>query len=473
MNVPENINKTATAQSIGRDLGAHFHGSVVTQKLPIKCFDFGSAFQTKVAAMSLRDVLFNERTSGLIKPEYFENHAEGVLVNISLEYFNRYRRLADFKTLIQIIKEKSQKKLIREDIKVQLGGCLRKFAKENIADREFVVEKIVEFARHRAMESAILRAATLLESNKEGKFGDIEKAVKGALQVGANEAVEYDLFDAIEQRTEQRKEELAGNLSPRGVSTGVPELDKLLYHKGWGRGELSVYMGGAKAGKTTALINAGLSACMSNHNVLYITCEVSKEIVAARADANLTDMTMDHVRKKPFDVRDAIKRLVDGKSIGQFKVHEFPSGQMRPADLKRLIEHYKAQSVEFDLVVIDYLDIMMPNYRTNDSIENSKSVWIDVRAIAQEEDVAILSATQTNREGFKSSVAKAEHVAEDFNKIRTADIVISINKTDDEAARGEARLYFAASRNQAGGYSLHIKQDLEKMKFIVGVLSVS
>ena len=88
------------------------------------------------------------------------------------------------------------------------------------------------------------------------------------------------------------------------------------------------------------------------------------------------------------------------------------------------------------------------------------------------DDAAVLTATQTNRDGFKSTVAKAEHVAEDFNKIRIADLVISINATEEERAVGEARLYFAASRNQETGFSIFIKQEIAKMKFITAILKV-
>ena len=82
----------------------------------------------------------------------------------------------------------------------------------------------------------------------------------------------------------------------------------------------------------------------------------------------------------------------------------------------------------------------------------------------------MLTATQTNREGHKATVAKAEHVSEDFNKVRTVDLMISINKTEEEAKKGIARLYFAASRNQEDGFTIIIKQNLEMMKFVESVI---
>jgi replicative DNA helicase len=153
-------------------------------------------------------------------------------------------------------------------------------------------------------------------------------------------------------------------------------------------------------------------------------------------------------------------------------VHEFASSKFTPNSMQALIDRYKAKGIVFDLVVIDYLDIMAPNYRTQDSVENSKSIYTDMRAIALMEGFAMLSATQTNREGFKSTVAKAEHVAEDFNRIRIADLVISINITDEERSKNEARLYFAASRNQESGFTVFIQQDMATMTFIKSIIRV-
>lgn len=140
--------------------------------------------------------------------------------------------------------------------------------------------------------------------------------------------------------------------------------------------------------------------------------------------------------------------------------------------LRRLLRRYAAQGLRFDLIVIDYADIMAPDILSKEPTENSKSVYLALRAIAQEEDAAMLSATQTNREGAKANVATMTTVAEDFNKIRIADLVISINSNDAEKAKNEARLYFAASRNQKGDFSIRVRQDMEKAIFISRILGI-
>lgn len=458
--------------NLANDIGASFSGVARSTQSPAFdpiVFEFDASFQTKVAAMVVRDSIFNEQTHGLIKPEYFENSSEATLVGIALNYFDKYRRIPDDSIFVKLMKEAIASKVIRSDMKGDVIAKFKSIRQEDIGDRAYVVEEIDKFARHQATERAILKSVELLQ---KGEFGKIEDLIKRALSVGTQEAEEYDFFDEIESRTEERLEMLAGNLAPQGITTGIAQIDKLLYHEGWGRKELSVLMGGAKAGKTVGLINSSISACMAGYNVLHVTLEVAKEIVASRGDANLSDLAMKELRLQPHKVRDAIRQLKAEGKVGEFKLHEFPSGTWKPSGLQRLIQHYKAKGLIFDLVVIDYLDIMAPDIRSDDSRENSRNIWIDCRAIAQSEGWALLSATQTNRDGFKAAVAKAEHAADDFNKIRTADLVISINKTDEEARRGEARLHFAASRNQQSGFSVHIKQCIEKMKFVTGVLSV-
>lgn len=437
------------------------------QEVDTARYEYDAGFQTKIAALVLRDATFNERTTGLVAPEFFESMGEAALVRVGLHYYRKYRRCPDLGSLTTVIKEALESKLIPSRAKPEIKETLRKLLKADIGDRDFVVDKVSEFAQQRAMERAIIKSVEHLERRE---FPLIEKVIKDALMVGALGVSEYNYFNEVGSRTAMRKAIEIGGAS--GIPSGIAAMDAILYHNGWGRGELTVYMGGAKVGKSTALGNSGLIAALKGYNVLYITLEMSVDIAAMRNDANLAGMTPQELRAKADDAEKAIAAVHASSKCGQYIMHEFPSGTFKPADLRRLVNYYKAKGITFDLVVVDYLDIMVPDYRYDDDIANSKSVWVSVRAIAQEEKFAILSATQTNRDGYKASTAKAEHVAEDFNKIRTADLVISINKTEEEERMGQARLYFAASRNQQGGICIHVKQDLERMRFVTQVLKI-
>lgn len=147
-------------------------------------------------------------------------------------------------------------------------------------------------------------------------------------------------------------------------------MDALLYHRGWGRKELNVLMGGAKAGKTTALVEFSAGAVMAGYNVLYVTLEVSNRIIEERADARLTEVPIADLVGHFGTVNDRVEKLRQANACGRFYIVEFPTGTMSPAALRSLLERHKAKGWTYDMVVVDYADIMAPDYRTNDPIEN-------------------------------------------------------------------------------------------------------
>lgn len=446
-------------------------GSSGPSALPGVKFEFDAAFQSRIAALCCRDTVFVQRIDGLIKPDYFENGIEAAWVSVALRYFAKYRKVPTEPAVYR--------RLIEEDVKARIidmpfAGLMARHWKAvllgvDLTDRDFFADKVATFARHQAVSAAIIESVTLVERHD---FEKVSAMLRKALDTGANtDGDTYDYGEMIAARTGERLDKAAGKLPPQGITTGYKTLDECLYHKGWGRRELALLLGGAKAGKTTALIDFGIQALKAHYNVLYVTLEVAAKIVAERMDANITETPVMDLDGHIHSVRDKVQHFVT-ESKAKFIVKEFPTGSMRVSDLRRLIERYKSIGTKFDLVIVDYADLVAPERLTENSIENSKSVYVNLRGLAMEQDIAILSATQTNRDGFKAAVAKAEHVADDFNKIRIADVVISINRTEEERAAGTARLYFAASRNQAGGFSIRVEQKLDCMKFISRVVGV-
>lgn len=465
--------EVATEESLAEDIaismGAHVKPEE-TMELDedVPKFLFDGAFQTKIAAMAMSDHQFLNQAEGLLRPEYFENQAEATLVYLSLQHYREYKSTPDKATMIQLMKGALASKLIRADMKSDVIDAFNNLRKFDISNRQYVVDRVSEFARHQAMGQAILDSVEFVEKNQ---FDKIFEVVKSAMDVGAeDDNPAYDFFAKIGERTQDRKDLLSGKKKKDGITTGIKRLDDNLYHGGWGKNELTVFMGAPKSGKSTALGEFAKSAALAGNNVLYVTLEVSTEIISERLDANISDVEIALLSSKINEVEKKINAA--HSKAGRLMMNGFPTGSMSPSMLRRLIAKYKQDDIVFDLICVDYADIMRPDNITDSDINNSKSIYVDLRAIAQEEHLAMLTATQTNREGAKSSVAKMEHVAEDFNRIRIADLVISINKTDDEKAAGEARLFMAASRNQKGDLTIHIEQDMERMRFITKILRI-
>ena len=438
--------------------------------MPPSKYEFNAAFQTKIAALVVRDNIFNRRVQGLIKPECFDDTAEATLVSIALAYFARYKKCATLGVVIKQVKEGVADKSIAAGLPIK--EAIKRLKAEDISDRDYVVDEVAKFAQHQAIGRAIFESVDLLE---EKKFDAIAEAMKKAVETGSViEADVYDFFKEIKTRTTERLDTASGKLRPTGITTGWHMLDEVLYHKGWGRQELTVLMGVAKMGKTMALADFALKATIAGHNVLYVTLEVSRRILADRMDANLSITAMSEIIRHTKTIEGKIGTIA-GKA-GALRLEEFPSGSMQSSDLRRLIGRYKADGLEFDLIVVDYADIMAPENILSEERHNLKSIYVDLRAIAWELTApggmfpAVLTATQTNRDGARKTVATMTEVAEDFNKIRIADLVLSLNASEEERLMQEARIYFAASRNQADGFSIRVKQDRESMRFITKVM---
>ncbi|MCP1540035.1 DnaB-like helicase C-terminal domain-containing protein [Methylorubrum extorquens] len=432
-------------------------------------FTFDMEFQTKVAALQVRDPLFAQRADGLIMPMYFVNEAEASLVRLTTEYFAKYKMLPDKTTLIRLVQNAIALKQIRKDQVADVKLKIKEILTADISDRDFVLDEISTFAKHRAMEEAILASVGDMD---RGDYEKVFKRIEAAKLVGlADDDGGIDYYADVPSRTERRKAILAGLYKPDGISTGIKEIDDLLYHKGWGRKELSALMAPAKGGKSMGLGEFGKFASLAGYNVLYVSLEVAGRIIADRIDANLSDVLMKGLNDNPYKVEEAVEKAA--KTAGKLIIHEFPTGTLKPSQLRRLIERYRARGIVFDLICVDYADIMQPEHRSDNEISNSKSIWVDLRAIAFEQNAAVLTATQTNREGAKATSVKATDVAEDFNKIRIADVVIAISATSEEKAVSEARIEFVAHRNGEEGVVLRIQQDRARMKFLSKVLGVT
>lgn len=430
-------------------------------------YEFDGDFQQKIVALAIRDTPFAQLTDGLIRPEFFENAAYAALVRVTSNYFAKYKKApGDKTTLASLIKDAIRTKALPGELaKLAISVVPGLFATD-VSDREYVADECATFARHQATARAILDSVELVEKRD---FDGIGARMRKALDTGVNvNGGAYDYAEMAKVRTQERKDRAAGIRPPSGITTGFPVLDECMYHKGWGRKELSVLMGGAKAGKSMAMIGFGVSAIANGYRTLYVTLEVASGIIAERLDANIADRAMFELGAHIHDVEEKVNAFMS--KAAPFIIHEFPSGTMRPSDLRRLLEHYKAQGIVFDLVIVDYADLMAPERATDNVQENSKSVYVNLRGIAMQDNIAILTATQTNRNGATKAVATMTDVAEDFNKIRIADIVISINRSEEERAMNQARLYFAASRNQRSGFSIRIEQNIDRAKFITKVL---
>lgn len=429
-------------------------------------YEFDVAFQRKIASLFCRDTTFALKTKDLINPEYFTETAVGDLIRIVQSHIQVYKTIPEMRMMPQILKDELAAKRIRRDALDEVKGLLRSVMSADLSNPAYVTDKVSDFARHQAIENGIMTAVPLLE---KGDFAKIAEVMNKALSVGVLvDGDDYDYFEEIKNRTKIREDLVAGKIVRTGITTGYTGLDAYLYHQGWGRKELSCIMGAAKSGKSLSLGDFSKNASLAGYNVFYGSCEVSKTIIADRIDAALSDTLIRDLHKNAADVELAIIKA--HAKAGAFKMRDYPSGALKPSQLHRQIENYRSEGLVLDLVALDYADIMAAEYRSDNLQENLRTIYIDLRAIAFEFNLAMLTATQTNRDGAKASTAKATDIGDDWNKARTVDILIGINATDAEKKIDEARLTWLLSRNTEDGFSIRIKQNRQKMQFLTKIL---
>lgn len=428
-------------------------------------YNFDGDFQDKILTHVLRDESFMQLGSGVIFPNFFEDVGAQWLANYSLEYFKRFNQVPSLAIIGNDLKILKTSGKIKAEVLEAVTDKIRLVysPKADLSNRDYTLEQTGAFAQKKALENAILNAAMLLDKGGDN-YDKAYKLIEDARGIGViDDGVSYEYYESVEQRIDERLER--DRLGAKtGITTGVKELDNVLYHGGWGRKELSVLMGPPKAGKSIGLGEFAINASQAGYNVLYCSLENSASIVGDRMDANLSGTIMRDVTSAPGAIRGAIS-LATGKA-GKLYIHEYPTGTMKPQDIRRLIKRYQSRGVVIDIVVVDYADIMAADYRSGEERLDSKQIYQGLRAIAQQENVAMLTATQTNREGAKATVAKATDVSEDINRLRIADVFMVIAASDQEKAEDTFRLYMSAMRNSESGIMFTCKSDRKRMKFI-------
>lgn len=431
-------------------------------------YEFDNAFQSKIASIFSRDTSFAKRVASLIEPSYFTDAGVAEYVRICKDHLRQFGNVPDRVVFVHLLRDLVNNKRIRDDLVQGVKDAFINSLSADLTNQDFIAQEVETFARHQAVQNAMMESIPLLE---KGQFDKIRDLMAAATQVGMNSKFErYNYFEEVKARTEKRDLIASGAVVRNGISTGYPQLDVHLYHGGWGRKELSCLMGAAKSGKSLALGDFAKNASLNGHNVLYVSLEVAKEILAERIDAALSDTLMAELVQDRAKVESVIASL--HARAGVFEIIDFPSGTLKPSQLHGVLEQYRDQGIVFDMVVVDYADIMAPENRNQDLRDALREIYIDLRALAHVWNVALLTATQTNREGAKAATAKATDVGDDWNKARTVDILIGLNATDAEKQAGEMRLFWALSRNTRDGFSVLIKQDRARMKFLTQVLGV-
>lgn len=312
------------------------------------------------------------------------------------------------------------------------------------------------FARHKALESAILKSADLLE---KGEYGPVEDLVKKAVQIGLQKDLGTDYFRDPKSRLEAIKDKNGQ------VSTGWASLDKKLFG-GFNRGELNIFAGGSGAGKSLFLANLGVNWALAGLNVLYLTFELSENLVSMRIDSMVTGISTRDVFKNIDDVEMKVKMI--GKKSGAMQVKYMPTGKTAN-DIRSYVKEYEIKTGrKIDAVLVDYLDLMMP-VSVKVSPENlfikDKYVSEELRNLAMELNTVFVTAAQLNRGAVEEIEFDHSHISGGLSKIQTADNVFGIFTSRAMRERGRYQLQLMKTRSSSGvGSKIDLEFEIDTLR---------
>jgi replicative DNA helicase len=378
------------------------------------------------------------------KPEFFSNPTLKDLFNIARDHTINYKEPPEKEQLAELARIKGL--TIQDEViaalynsKKQMEQYGEKWLDDNVGpwirmrNLEFVMRKSIAFMKTANVGAE--NAAEVVEQIRH--MFSTETAIDFSFKIG------NDFFDPMSHKQDR----LAT------TPTGYPFIDKCL-DGGWWKGALFVFLSGPKCGKSTWLGNLAAHSVYNGFNTAYITVELQKEIIAMRIGSNMLSIPMDEYKAASKDtdlMRTKLNQLQSTafKPLGKFHIQEFPSSTMGTTDLRAYL--VKAQEIlgyKFENVFVDYINIMK-NWR-NPNTENLymkiKQISEDLRAIAQEENWAIITATQTNRGGWDTSDLSIANVSESAALLHTVDGLFGIITNPEMKAQGLNYLKYLADR---------------------------
>lgn len=376
------------------------------------------------------NLVYNEEYARKVIPflrkEYFQSRTDQTLFDVIAKFVEKYN---NFPTKVALQVELGNVNGLTEDEFDRLSKAVDSL-EEKPAELQWLLDETEKFCQGKAIYNAIYKSISILD-DKDGKEdkGTIPKILSDALGVSFDTNVGHDLLEDVDARYDyyHRKE------------TRVPfDLDYFnrITKGGLPNKTLNVILAGTNVGKSLFMCHCAASNVAKGKNVLYITMEMAEERIAERIDANLLNVSMDELQLLPKDVYQKKVSRIKSSTPGKLIVKEYPTASAGSAHFRHLLNELKLKkNFVPEIIYIDYLNICASSrlkYGANvNSYTYIKAIAEELRGLAVEFNVPIVSATQTTRSGFSSSDIGLEDTSESFGLPATADFMFALISTEE------------------------------------------
>ena len=384
----------------------------------------------------INNLLHNEEYARKVLPflnkRYFQDRKEAILIEEYQKFFDKYNK-PPTKEILAI--EVSNRKDLTDKEYNEFSEEINKIEDTPI-NTDWLMNETELFCKKKAVYNAILDSIGIIDGKDKQRSEDaIPSMLSDALGVSFDNHVGHNYIDDSDSRYEfyHRTEEK--------IKFDLEMLNKIT-KGGLSKKTLNVVLAGTGVGKSLFMCHSAAANLLDNKNVLYITMEMAEERIAERIDANLLNLSMDELKVVDKNIFDSRLDKLKQKSRGRLIIKEYPTAGAHAGHFRALLEELKMKQ-EFapDIIYIDYLNICSSQRLRSGANVNSytlvKTIAEEIRGLAVEYAVPIVSATQTTRSGFTSSDPGLEDTSESFGLPATVDLMFALISTEELEELGQ------------------------------------
>jgi replicative DNA helicase len=398
-----------------------------------KNFEYlGNNFQIQLLNQIILDKDFSHSIIDVIENNYFENKYFKIIIQMVKEYYKKYDHTPSFETLEQVAKSELQQETA---IKVVLD-TIKKIKSAPIDGADFVQEKALKFCKQQELQKVMTKAQKIIDGGEFENYDTLEELVREALLVGSKDTSILDVFSNLDQVLEEDYR--------HPVPMGIPGIDRLL-KGGLAKGEIGVILAPTGVGKSTILTKISNHAFNLGFNVLQIFFEDNPKVIQRKHFTLWTKIHPDELSEKKDEVMQKVKEIKE-KMPNELILKKLPSDNKTMLQIKNEIRKMIADGLKIDMVVVDYIDCIVPDKNLGDEWKSEGSVMRGFEAMCHELNIVGWTATQGNRASISSEVVTTDQMGGSIKKAQVGHVIISVAKTLQQKEMKLATIAITKSR---------------------------
>ena len=398
-----------------------------------KNFEYlGNTFQLQLLNQIILDKDFSHSIIDVIEPSHFENKYFKTLLQLVKEYYVKYDCTPSYETLSQMVKSEFPQELM---LKI-LNDTIKQIQTASIEGASFVQEKSLKFCKQQELQKAITKSQKILDSGEFENYDKLEELVRSALQVGESGNKIEDVF--------QNLDDVLNEDFRHPIPMGITGIDRLL-KGGLAKGELGVILAPTGVGKTTVLSKIANSAFNNGYNVLQLFFEDNPKVIQRKHFTMWTGIPPDELPLHREEVLEKARQVKEEMTNKLF-LKKLPSDQFTMTQIKNMIRKMVADGHKIDMIVLDYIDCIVPDRNMGDEWKSEGSVMRGYEAMCHELGVVGWTATQGNRSSISSEVVTTDQMGGSIKKAQVGHVIISVAKTLQQKEMNLATIAITKSR---------------------------